>query len=99
MKKVPTVALSALFLVLAGTAFAEPPPVGFAGNATATVQDKLRQPTATDLAYLVGGERSHSCRTNALAGAVLATTGLALGSHWLGMIGGHLILLSETVCY
>lgn len=98
MKNVLIVGLAALTLS-AGAAVAEPPPAELTGSALSTVQDSLSQHTVADLTNVVGGARSHSCRTNSVAGAVLTTAGLALGFHWLTAIGTHLILLSETVCY
>ena len=98
MMNVLTIALSALLLP-AGTALAEPRIVELGDNTAISDHDGLSQESAIDLKSVVGGERSHSCRTNSVAGAVLATAGLALGSHWLTAIGTHLIVLSETVCY
>lgn len=97
MKKDLTVALSAVML-LAGAALAGPPPVGLAGSATITVQNNLSQHTVTDLTSAFGGARSHGCRVNSVAGAMLTSAGLALGSHWLTAIGNHLTVLSVIVC-
>jgi len=98
MKRTLTVALIAVVLSISAS-FAEPLLVKSAENTAISGHDGFDRESVTDLTTLVGGERSHSCRTNAVAGAVLTATGLVLGSRWLSVIGGHLILLSETVCY
>ncbi len=98
MKRTLTVALIGLVLSISPS-FAEPLIVKSADHTAVSGHDGLNHESATDLTTLVGGERSHSCRTNSVAGAVLTTTGLVLGSRWLAAFGTHLILLSETVCY
>lgn len=98
MKNLLTLALTTLMLP-AGAAAAEPAPTGLADKAAITIQDDFRAQTIGDLTNVVGGERSHSCRVNSVAGAVLTTTGLALGSHLLTAIGTHLTVMSGTVCY
>ncbi len=98
MKRTLTVALIALVLSISAS-FAEPLLMKSADNTAISGHDGFDRESVTDLTTLVGGERSHSCRTNSVAGAVLTATGLVLGSRWLAAIGTGLILQSETVCY
>ncbi len=97
MKKVLTVALSSLTL-LAGAAFAEPPPVGSTGNAPIAVHDSLSQHRVPDLQSLLGGARSHSCRVNAVAGAILTAAGSAIGNPTVIHAGMVLTIHSLTIC-
>ena len=98
MKNLLALALTALMLP-AGAATAEAAPASLAGKAAITMQDDLNAEAVADLANLVGGRRSHSCRVNSVAGAVLSAAGLALGSRSLTAIGTHLTVMSMTVCY
>ena len=97
MNEVLSVTLSTLML-LAGAALAEPPPAELAGTATVTVPDNLSPQAVADLTSVAGGERSHSCRANSVAGVMLTTAGQVLGFPTLTAIGTYLTIQSMTIC-
>ena len=97
MTRFPAIALIALILSV-GTSFAVPPDTVMAGNTPVIGHDGLDRLTATDLMSVAGGARSHSCRTDSVAGALLTGAGQALGSPALTAVGMLLTLRSVTIC-
>ncbi len=97
MTRFLTIAL--IFLALSVTAsFAVPPDTVMAGNTPVIGHDGLDRLTATDLTSVAGGARSHSCRTDSVAGALLTVAGHALGSPVLTLVGMRLTIRSVTIC-
>ncbi len=92
-------AIASIALVLSvGASFAMPPDAVMAGSTSTIGHDGLDRLTATDLTRVAGGARSHSCRTNSVAGALLTAAGQALGSPVLTAVGMHLTFQSMTIC-
>ena len=97
MRKALPVALIAIVLSV-GVALAEPPDAATAAPTTINGHDRPNQHTVTDLTSALGGARSHSCRVNSVAGAILTAAGSATGIPTLVRIGMVFTAHSLTIC-
>ena len=97
MKRALPAALIALVSSV-GVALAEPPDAGTATGAFVSGHDTSSQHAVTDLTSAFGGARSHSCRVNSVAGAILTAAGNATGNPTLVRIGLVLTTHSQTIC-
>ena len=97
MRQALPVALIAIALSV-GVSLAEPPDAVIAGNTTINGHDSPSQHPLTDLPSVSGGARSHSCRVNSVAGAILAAAGSATGNPTLVRIGTVFAAYSQTIC-
>ena len=97
MKQALPVALIALVSSV-GVAFAEPPDAGTASSTTISGHDTSSQHGVTDLTSAFGGARSHSCRVNSVAGAILTAAGNATSNPTLIRVGMVFTAHSQTIC-
>lgn len=97
MRKALPVALIALVLSV-GASLAEPPDAATAASTIINGPDRPNQHTVTDLTTAVRGARSHSCRVNSVAGAILTAVGNATGNPTLVRAGVVLTTHSLTIC-
>lgn len=97
MRQALPVALIA-FVLSVGSSLAEPHDAVIAGNTAITGHDSPGQYTVTDLTSAFGGARSHSCRVNSVAGAILTAAGSATGNPTLIRVGMVLTTHSLTIC-
>ena len=97
MTRFSAIALIALVLNV-GASFAIPPDAAMAGGTSTIGHDGLDRLTATDLTSVAGGARSHSCRTDSVAGALLTVAGQVLGNPVLTLVGMRLTFRSVTIC-
>ncbi|MCY3970093.1 MAG: hypothetical protein OXG74_09170 [Acidobacteria bacterium] len=97
MRQALPLALIALALSV-GVSLAEPPDAVIAGSTTINGHDSPSQHMVTDLTSAFGGARSHSCRVNSVAGAILTAAGSATGIPTLVRIGMVFTAHSQTIC-
>ncbi|MCY3963891.1 MAG: hypothetical protein OXG83_02535 [Acidobacteria bacterium] len=97
MRKALPVALLAMVLSV-GVSLAEPPDAATAAPTTINGHDRPNQHTVTDLTSALGGARSHSCRVNSVAGAILTAAGSATSNPTLIRVGMVLTTHSLTIC-
>lgn len=97
MRQALPVALIALVSSVSAS-LAEPPDAVTTAGTTISSHGSSSQRTFTDLTSTLGGARSHSCRVNSVAGAILTAAGNATSNPTLIRVGMVFTAHSQTIC-